>query len=197
MKSVQENETAVKAAMAEFPATFGLRAFPGDVFRIGERQSYVNDSGVVMLYTQRYDVTREQWMDFAKGTAGELRREVVKVADNSSTQNVRQAIQSQESPAAIPDYWETLHNVCAALKEQGYTATVEGGGAAPGFLFVTLADGRMVAFGDSAETWGGEIYANEEASEMGDYTDCLDAGVSREETDRDRIAAAFIATYGR
>ena len=65
----------IKAAIARFPATFGLRAFPGNLFRIGERESYVSTGGAVMLYTQR--LVDGRWQDFAKGTEAELRREIV------------------------------------------------------------------------------------------------------------------------
>lgn len=57
-----------------FPATFGLRAFPGKVFKIGRQSSYISE-GRVILYTQVQDGDR--WLDFAKGTASELRKEIV------------------------------------------------------------------------------------------------------------------------
>lgn len=67
----------IREAMATLPATFGLRAFPGDVFRVCEQTSYVNDSDVLMLYTE---VLRgDKWLDFAKGTVRELTREVVQL----------------------------------------------------------------------------------------------------------------------
>lgn len=65
----------IRAAIAKFPATFGLRGFPGDVFRISPTASYINDSGRLTLYTQRKD--GNQWLDFAKGSESELRREVI------------------------------------------------------------------------------------------------------------------------
>lgn len=62
-------------AIASFPATFGLRAFPGDTFRVSTPSSYVNDSGEPTLYTE---VKRgERWLSFAKGTPAELRREII------------------------------------------------------------------------------------------------------------------------
>lgn len=61
--------------IARFPATFGLRAFPGKTFRISAQASYVNDSGTLQLYTQ---VLRDgQWLDFAKDSEKELRAELV------------------------------------------------------------------------------------------------------------------------
>jgi hypothetical protein len=72
--STMAADEKIRAAIARFPATFGLRGFPGDVFRLSPTASYINDSGRVTLYTQRKDGT--QWLDFAKGTESELRREV-------------------------------------------------------------------------------------------------------------------------
>lgn len=64
----------VAEQISQFPAEFGLRAFPGDRFRISPAASYVNDDGV-MLYTERLN-SEGIWQSFAKGTAAELRREV-------------------------------------------------------------------------------------------------------------------------
>ena len=78
MTYLEEKEAIVKAA-AEFPPTFGLRAFPGHTFRIGLRQSYTDHNGVIWLYTQRREDSRtggDDWIDFAKATPGELRREI-------------------------------------------------------------------------------------------------------------------------
>ena len=66
----------ILAAKSEFPATFGLRAFRGDVFRISEAASYVT-GGAVMLYTQRY--SDGQWRAFAKGSPSELRAQIVRL----------------------------------------------------------------------------------------------------------------------
>jgi hypothetical protein len=69
-----EQKTAVAEAVQQFPGEFGLRAFPGDVFRVSPTNSYYSDhEHVVLLYTQ---VKRgDKWLDFAKGTIAELRRE--------------------------------------------------------------------------------------------------------------------------
>jgi hypothetical protein len=85
-------DAAVAAACASFPATFGLRAYPGKVFRLSESASYVS-RGAVVLYTQRQVSVAEYvalygskptsvgqlWLDFAKGDAGELRAALVAV----------------------------------------------------------------------------------------------------------------------
>ncbi len=70
---------AIALVIATFPAEFGLCAFPGDRFRIGERESYFGGpgNGTLMLYTQRWN--GREWCDFAKGTEAELRRQIVRV----------------------------------------------------------------------------------------------------------------------
>lgn len=81
-------EKAVSDAIAQFPETFALRGRPG-TYRIGRRESYVS-RGVIYLYTQRLWTTEEYkshygreprtgedlWVDSAKGTVEELRREI-------------------------------------------------------------------------------------------------------------------------
>jgi hypothetical protein len=64
----------IRDAIARFPPTFGLRGFPGDVFRLSPTSSYVS-GGSVMLYTQRKE--GDHWLDFSKGTEPELRGEIV------------------------------------------------------------------------------------------------------------------------
>lgn len=67
-----EGKRAIKRAIAQFPATFGLYAYPGRTFRLSESSSYINDADEVTLYTQvlRDDGT---WGDFAKGSIRELK----------------------------------------------------------------------------------------------------------------------------
>lgn len=75
----------IDKAIAKFPQTFGLRGFPNSLFRISRFGSYVNDDGIVMLYTQRLVVDEkpahsmlgfqghnDRWLDFAKCTTEEL-----------------------------------------------------------------------------------------------------------------------------
>jgi hypothetical protein len=74
MIGYNQQQKMIGDAIALFPSTFGLKAFSG-TFRISQRSSYVNDSNVVMLYTQ---IEKDgQWLDFAKGTIEELRAAVV------------------------------------------------------------------------------------------------------------------------
>lgn len=73
--SYEEEQQAIKDAIARFPEEFGLRAFPGDRFRISEGASYYSASNGVMLYTQRK--VGKEWRDFCKGTECELRNELI------------------------------------------------------------------------------------------------------------------------
>jgi hypothetical protein len=82
-------DAAVKAACAQFPTSFHLRAHEG-TFRVSERNSYVSN-GVVIVYTQRLlsveeykrmysrpaePTEEDRWVDFAKGTVAELQRQI-------------------------------------------------------------------------------------------------------------------------
>lgn len=71
----------IAEAIARFPETFKLRAFPDAVFRISESASYFTGpgecGGKLMLYTQRQSGSDgSAWNDFAKGTEDELRGNV-------------------------------------------------------------------------------------------------------------------------
>jgi len=82
--TIDQEAELVAAAVAEFPSEFGLRGYPGQAFRVSPTASYYSrgwDRGEfdrspagVQVYTQ---VNRDgEWMDFAKGTVAELRREL-------------------------------------------------------------------------------------------------------------------------
>jgi hypothetical protein len=76
-----EEKKVFEAVAATFPAEFGLRGFPGEVFRLSERASYFGDAPYgsprpLMLYTERL-CGDGQWHDFAKGTEREMRAECV------------------------------------------------------------------------------------------------------------------------
>jgi hypothetical protein len=69
-----EEQEAITKAIAQFPETFELRAFPGKTFRMSRDASYVSD-GRIMLYTQ---VLRDgEWLDAVKGTVEEMERDVI------------------------------------------------------------------------------------------------------------------------
>lgn len=108
-------DAAVKAAIALFPATFGLRAYPEQTFRVAERASFVS-RGEVVLYTQRL-VTRDAylatygnepkspehlWLDFAKGSVADLQAQVVVTVDATLTAQLTAiATASEHEPLGI------------------------------------------------------------------------------------------------
>ena len=71
------DQKVLRAELASFPDKFGLRGFPGDVFRCSETDSYVDGLSIV-IYTERI---REDgaWRAFAKGSPAEVRRELVRL----------------------------------------------------------------------------------------------------------------------
>lgn len=77
----QKQKEVFQRVKATFPDTFGLRGFPGELFRISEDSSYFGgkmcscEEGDLILYTERK--RGEVWSDFAKGTAEELRGQIV------------------------------------------------------------------------------------------------------------------------
>lgn len=63
----------VADAVAAFPERFGLRGFPGDVFRASPTASYVNDAGTVTVYVERLSPQRESyWLAHSKGSPAEV-----------------------------------------------------------------------------------------------------------------------------
>lgn len=76
-----EGRAKLDEAIKRMPATFGLRAFPGRVFRVSPLYSYVNDDGVPMLYTEVQKGA--EWLSFAKGTEGEIREQIVTLSTPS------------------------------------------------------------------------------------------------------------------
>ena len=70
----QEQQKQLDAAIARFPATFGLRAFPGRTFRIEPAASWFGDNGPV-LYVYALD-SSGSWLAFSKGSEAELKKEI-------------------------------------------------------------------------------------------------------------------------
>lgn len=77
------------SVISTFPKTFGLRAYPGETFRIGHSESYVTrknksfartgddpSTWEVTLYTQ-IRAPGGKWQDFVKGTPDEVRSQMV------------------------------------------------------------------------------------------------------------------------
>ena len=67
---------SIVEAIKLFPAEFGLRGFPGDVFRMSPEASYLSDRGLPILYTERRNADGS-WSAFAKGCVAEMRSQVV------------------------------------------------------------------------------------------------------------------------
>lgn len=66
----------VQNTIDSFPPVFGLRAFPGVVFRLSRTHSRLVD-GRVMLYTES---KREAWWCLhTRGTESELRRQLIPI----------------------------------------------------------------------------------------------------------------------
>jgi hypothetical protein len=111
-----EADAAIKLAADQFPATFSLRAYRDDTFRISIGASYVSE-GRVMLYTQRLvSVERYKsiygseprdegslWLDFAKGTLAELFDQVVPVKSQAT---VAAEVAYDNDPACICEVTE-------------------------------------------------------------------------------------------
>ncbi len=74
---MQDTRDMIEKACAEFPKTFGLRAFPGEVFRVDDYDSYLNDNGGITFYTHRLNKENGRWNAFAKGTKSELMAQIV------------------------------------------------------------------------------------------------------------------------
>jgi hypothetical protein len=74
-----EQREMIAKVIATFPATFGLRGYPGEIFRLSLDASFFSDSTskALYLYTQRQD--GDKWSCFVKGTESELRRNIVKL----------------------------------------------------------------------------------------------------------------------
>ena len=72
MKSWQEQQELIAAAISRFPPTFKLRAFPGEEFWIKPSDCFVQDDGQVQLYVHGPKGA------LARGLEAELRREIVK-----------------------------------------------------------------------------------------------------------------------
>lgn len=83
----QKQKEVFQRVKATFPDIFGLRAYPGETFRISDTSSYFGGSMLsceesdLMLYTERKVVSSdgrgEVWVDFAKATVNGLRSQVV------------------------------------------------------------------------------------------------------------------------
>jgi len=112
-------------AVATFPETFGLRAFPGDTFRVSPGHSYMGSDGAIQVYTERL-CEDGVWKSFAKGTVPELTLEVVKVPV-PAIEKTCQWFLLCENPATTT----VAHPVLGAVPCCARCAARAGGGAYP------------------------------------------------------------------
>lgn len=81
-----DEQNQIKAAVAKFPAEFGLRAFPGDRFRLDSKSSYFS-AGRLVLYTMVWrecpfsGISDSRWLSFSSCSERELNSEIVILAD--------------------------------------------------------------------------------------------------------------------
>jgi hypothetical protein len=81
MRTYEQEQEMIRQEISKFPEEFGLSAWPGRAFRIG-RHSYVSGD-IVYLYTDIRKADGSGWAEgFAKCTSGELRREIISLADS-------------------------------------------------------------------------------------------------------------------
>ena len=84
MKSTtHRRDRLIDEACARHPEEFGLRAYPGEKFKVSRAISYWTDlqGGQPMLYTVRWGEEQGRWLDFAKGTESELVRQKVRLQE--------------------------------------------------------------------------------------------------------------------
>lgn len=82
----------IKTAIAKFPQTFGLRAFPGKVFKVDEKSSYIGQAywlqpncepGRPETFGPYEPIlcvavkSGEGWLDFSTAAEAELARQIV------------------------------------------------------------------------------------------------------------------------
>lgn len=74
-----DRDERIREEIAKFPAVFGMKAFPGEKFKISFYASYVSDfpePNTIYLYTMIKN-SLDVWTQFCKGTPEELQQEVV------------------------------------------------------------------------------------------------------------------------
>jgi hypothetical protein len=74
--SYEEEREMIRAAAAQLPAEFGLRAFPGKRFRVNVWQSYYHEGRAeILLYL---DVRQDgKWLSFDKDSVEAIKRVMV------------------------------------------------------------------------------------------------------------------------
>lgn len=90
---------------------------------------------------------------------------------------------------------ETFHNIIGEMKRQGLKASLEGGGAAPLYIEVSVSDGSFISFGDGNKTWSGEVYWDKGFLNEGNPQDSLSTNVSTESINIGEIVEGFLETF--
>lgn len=109
----------MQEALAKFPGTFGLKAFAG-TFRVSSSHSYINDDGVVMLYTE---IQSTGWESFCKGTVQELEAAIVRKPPQSyaelkaAAEDLLEVAAGYAGDGAILTALERAHAAIAILQE--------------------------------------------------------------------------------
>lgn len=85
MSRYEDEQKMIEDAMKQFPAEFGLRAFPNKRFRIAHKSSHFVLDGQVQLVVQTKMTPEEQekyslpeWSDFGRSDLAHTLHEVVK-----------------------------------------------------------------------------------------------------------------------
>lgn len=65
----------ITAVIQSFPATFGLRAFPGKLFKIAVDYCYHNGESIQIV--TEVESTGGKWLHFSRSDADELRRNII------------------------------------------------------------------------------------------------------------------------
>jgi len=71
------NVEALEKEIASFPENFGLRAFPGKIFRVSKEASYVSEGRIELYVFVR--APGEEWLAWGKGSPEELRSELTEL----------------------------------------------------------------------------------------------------------------------
>ena len=75
----EQQDAAIQAAMASFPPTFRLRAFPELTMRIGDWRQHFYSEGEMQIVLQCLQPDG-RWLDFGRDTPERIRREMLQQA---------------------------------------------------------------------------------------------------------------------
>ncbi|RZU29001.1 hypothetical protein [Edaphobacter modestus] len=90
--------------------------------------------------------------------------------------------------------YDQFKDIADAFNASGLNTTVESAAGLTS-LTVTLPNEKIIMFGDSNATWGGEIYNTWDAYEQSEAADSLDTGLASTNRDPAAVLAAFRNTF--